>query len=200
MDDANNLSTREADLTLLLQRDPNFSKSNFLARVSDIFVTLQDAWMKKDWKSIRAFETNQLFHQHEQQLQQFIEKGQTNVVEDISVLETWIAEYQEDAQHQILTAVLRARYRDYLINDENGKVLKGNPKKRYIMTYRMEFLRKVDAKTEDTNVTAATQCPNCGANLSINQNGICEYCGSEVTTGATDWVLNRLTPLRQEVL
>lgn len=191
---------QEADLTLLLQRDPNFSKAAFLARVSDIFVTLQNAWMKKEWKSMRAFETNHLFHQHERQLQQFVERKQTNVIEDLAVLETSLASYQEDAQHQMLSAILRARSRDYLIDDETKKVLKGDPKKRYIMTYRLEFLRKIDAKTENSNVTAATQCPNCGANLSINQNGVCEYCGSEVTTGATDWVLNALIPLHQEIL
>lgn len=193
-------SMSQEQLNQLLTRDPNFSKEDFLARAGDVFITLQNAWTAKDWRSIRAFETNQLFHQHEKQLEQFIQNGQTDVVEDISVLSTELEEYTEDAQHQYLKVILTARYRDYIVDDATQRVVKGDKNRRYLMTYRMTFLRKLDATTEFKESASATSCPNCGANLSINQNGICEYCGSEVTTGAMQWVLNTLQPVSQRTL
>lgn len=187
----------DQNLQTLLDRDPHFSKQQFLLHVSDVFVALQQAWTAKDWRTIRAFESNNLYDQHARQLQQYIDKKQTNVVEDISVLETRIESYEEDEENSYLNAIIRARYCDYVIEDESGRVIKGKKGHRYIMTYRMQFMRKLDAKTENQTQTKATQCPNCGAPLAINQNGICEYCGAEVTTGANQWVLSALQPLEQ---
>lgn len=190
-------SVSDQNLQTLLDRDPHFSKQQFLLRVSDVFVALQQAWTAKDWRTIRAFESNNLYDQHARQLQQYIDKKQTNVVEDISVLETRIESYEEDEENSYLNATIIARYCDYVIEDESRRVIKGKKGHRYIMTYRMQFMRKLDAKTENQTQTKATQCPNCGAPLAINQNGICEYCGAEVTTGANQWVLSALQPLEQ---
>lgn len=195
-----NIKGEDINLTQLTNRDPAFSKQSFLSRVSNVFVTLQNAWTDKDWKSIRTFESDQLFYQHQQQLDDFIEKGQTNVVEDIAVLDTKIEEYSEDTQNSYLNTIIQARYRDYVVDDSNGKVLKGNKNRRYVMTYRMTFMRQLDAKTIPAAETHVTTCPNCGANLSINQHGVCDYCGSEVTTGAQQWVLTRLQPISQQTL
>ena len=194
--------TKGEDINLdqLTKRDLNFSKQTFLSRVSNVFVTLQNAWTDKDWKSIRTFETDQPFYQHQQQLDSFIKKEQTNVVEDIAVLDTKIEEYSEDAQNSYLSAIVQARYRDYVVDDNTGKVVKGDKNRRYVMTYRMTFLRQLGAKTTASEETHVTTCPNCGANLSINQHGVCDYCGSEVTTGAQQWVLTKLQPLSQQTL
>ena len=35
-------------------------------------------------------------------------------------------------------------------------------------------------------------CPNCGAPLTINQAGVCEYCDTKITLGQFDWVLSRI--------
>lgn len=187
----------EVNLDALLERDPNFSKPEFLLRASDVFIALQQAWTAKDWRGIRAFESNSLYDQHARQLQVYIDKGQTNVVEDISILNTVFDAYEEDRENAYLSIILEARYRDYVIEDESGKVIKGDKESRYIMTYRMQFMRNLEVKTEKATETKVTQCPNCGASLSISQNGICEYCGAEVTTGANQWVLTALQPLQQ---
>lgn len=187
----------EVNLDALLDRDPSFSKPEFLVRASDVFIALQQAWTAKDWRGIRAFESNNLYDQHARQLQVYIDKGQTNVVEDISILNTVLESYEEDRENSYLSVILEARYRDYVIEDESGRVIKGDKKSRYIMTYRMQFMRSLEAKTEKSSDTKVTQCPNCGASLSISQNGICEYCGAEVTTGANQWVLTALQPLQQ---
>lgn len=189
--------TEEVNLDALFERDPNFSKPEFLLRASDVFIALQQAWTAKDWRGIRAFESNNLYDQHARQLQVYIDKGQTNVVEDISILNTILESYEEDRENSYLSVILEARYRDYVIEDASGRVIKGDKNSRYTMTYRMQFMRNLQVKTEKSAETKVTQCPNCGASLSISQNGICEYCGAEVTTGANQWVLTALQPMQQ---
>lgn len=191
---------QDLNLEQLMTRDPNFSKEIFLSRVATVFVTLQDAWTNKDWQAIRPFESDQLFEMHNNQLKQFIDAGQTNKVEDVTVLSTAVESYQEDANHQFLNAIIRARYHDYLVDDKSGRVIKGDPSVLYMMTYRMVFSRELNASTKSDASTSVVSCPNCGAQLSINQHGICEYCGSSVTTGAMQWVLVRLEPIEQRTL
>lgn len=184
----------------VLERDPNFSKGVFLSTASNVFVALQNAWTNKDWKSIRAFESDYLFNQHETQLNDYIEKKITNIVEEISVRRTVIEDYTVDSANQYMSVILKARYRDYVIDDKTGKVIKGDKNKRYMMTYRMTFMRTIDAVTDVTRDAEVTTCPNCGANLSINQHGVCDYCGSEVSKGALKWILVSLEPLEQVLL
>lgn len=181
----------------LTAKDENFSPEAFESRVGNTFMQLQKAWMNKDAKTLRTFEGAQLYDMHSAQMQEYIEAKKTNKVEDIAILESRIERYEEDESHEFLHVIVRARYRDYVIDDETEKVLKGDPKKRYIMTYRMTFMRTAGLKTKEANKGRVTTCPNCGANLSINQHGVCEYCGSEVTTGDFDWVLTKLTALSQ---
>lgn len=52
--------------------DTNFSEEAFLAWAREVFITLNVAWTKQDWKMIRPFESEQLFREHSQQLDEYI--------------------------------------------------------------------------------------------------------------------------------
>lgn len=187
---------RPETLNALREADPNFSQTTFLARVANMFVQLQQAWMDKDWKRARPFEHDQIFHLHAQQLQQFIDKGETNRIEDIVVLNTDIESYEVDGPYEYLNTIIEARFRDYVVDDESGDVIRGDKDTPVTMTYRWKLMRKRGTQSKDTDIHV-TQCPNCGASLSIGQNGVCSYCGSEVTTGNHDWVLAGIERIRQ---
>lgn len=186
-----------ASLDALRESDPNFSQNAFLSRVSNMFMQLQEAWTDKDWKRVRPFEHDQIFHMHNEQLNRFIENGQTNVIEDIAILDTRLESYEQDGPYEYLNVIIRARFKDYIIDDASGQMIKGFKDRPVTMTYRWKIMRRRGTKTEHSD-TMVTQCPNCGANMSIGQNGICEYCGSEVTLGTHDWVLTQIVPLAQE--
>ncbi len=187
------------DLSVLKEKDPGFSENAFLSRLNNMFIELQDAWTKKDWRRARPYENDQIFRMHAKQLQAFIDNNTTNVVEDINIINSYIESYEEDNSYEYIDAIIVARFRDYIVDDETGDVVKGSRDTRYRMTYRWKLMRSLGTKTEIKSIDV-TQCPNCGANLSINQHGVCEYCGSEVTTGNYDWVLTSITPLKQEIL
>lgn len=179
--------------TQIRQIDPMFSEDNFLAWTKEVFIKLQTAWTKKDWSIIRPFESNELFEQHNSQLQEFIERGRTNIVERINVTSATLYSFRQDGDKETLKVTLKAVMRDYIIDDSTKRVLEGNPNVDQYMTYRLTFIRKAGVKTKPgTNSKSTTNCPNCGAPTQITSAGKCEYCGSVITTGEHDWVLSNL--------
>lgn len=173
--------------------DPAFSEDNFLAWTKEIFIKLQNAWTKKDWSIIRPFESNELFQQHNSQLQEFIDAGKTNIVERINVSSSTLYSFTQDGDKETLKVTLKAVMRDYIIEDSTKKILEGNPNVDQYMTYRLTFIRKAGVKTKPgTSNKSTTSCPNCGAPTTITSAGQCEYCGSIITTGEHDWVLSNL--------
>ncbi|MBQ3710101.1 MAG: Tim44 domain-containing protein [Bacteroidales bacterium] len=170
--------------------DPAFSSDKFIGFAREVFMTIQAAWTAKDWKPIRPFESEALFNQHKQQLDEYIRLGKTNVVEKIAIQHCSLHSFQQDGDKEVLTVWLNAVMRDYVIDDATKKVLESDPNRDWYMHYEMVFNRKAGVKTNPgQRGNAVTNCPNCGAPTEITSSGQCPYCGSVVTNGEHDWVL-----------
>ena len=170
--------------------DPAFSSDKFIGFAREVFMKIQEAWTAKDWKPIRPFESENLFNQHKQQLDEYIRLGKTNVVEKIAIKHCSLHAFQQDGDKEVLTVWLNAVMRDYVIDDATKKVLESDPNRDWYMKYEMVFNRKAGVKTDPTRKgNAVTNCPNCGAPTEITSAGQCPYCGSIVTNGEHDWVL-----------
>jgi Uncharacterized protein conserved in bacteria len=176
------------------QRDPNFSADKFIAFGKEVFVTLQNAWTARDWRKVRPFESDSLFKVHEQQLQEYINTGKINIIENICVNTAYLSEFYADQQFEYLTMYLNVRMIDYIIDEKSRNVLKGNPKINCYMKYKMKFIRSINTMSHaDLDKLNVTNCPNCGAPTQITSSGECEYCNSVITTGNYNWVLTDLS-------
>ena len=170
--------------------DPNFSSDKFIGFAREVFMKIQEAWTSKDWKVIRPFESETLFNQHKQQLDEYIRLKKTNVVEKIAIKHCSLQSFQQDGDKEVLTVLLNAVMRDYVIDDETKKVLESDPNRDWYMRYEMVFNRKAGVKTEaGKKGNSITNCPNCGAPTEVTSSGQCTYCGSVITNGEHDWVL-----------
>ena len=170
--------------------DPAFSADKFVGFAREVFMTIQAAWTAKDWKPIRPFESETLFNQHKQQLDEYIRLGKTNVVEKVGIKHCSLHSFQQDGDKEVLVVWLNAVMRDYVIDDATKKVLESDPNRDWYMKYEMVFNRKAGVKTDPGRKgNAITNCPNCGAPTEITSSGQCTYCGSVVTNGEHDWVL-----------
>ena len=170
--------------------DPDFSSDKFIGFAREVFMTIQQAWTAKDWKPIRPFESETLFNQHKQQLDEYIRLGKTNVVEKIAIKHCSLHAFRQDGDKEVLTVWLNAVMRDYVIDDATKQVLESDPNRDWYMRYEMVFNRKAGLKTDPGKKgNAITNCPNCGAPTEITSSGQCEYCGSVITNGEHDWVL-----------
>ena len=190
------LTKDQGSLDLLMTKDPGFSEQMMISKVNNMFVRLQLAWMNKVWEEVRPFETDALFNTHKMQLDQHIAMKRTNRMEDIGVLNTEILRYYQRGEYDYLDVAIKAKFLDYVVDDTTGKVIKGNPNRTLYMQYKWKLTRKAGVATNTIHVEA-TACPNCGANISINQAGKCEYCGSIVTKGDFDWVLTEIEVISQ---
>ncbi|MCI8290663.1 MAG: TIM44-like domain-containing protein [Clostridia bacterium] len=176
--------------------DPMFNKEEFLAFARSVFIKLQEAWTARDWSIIRPFESNELFEQHQKQLQGYIDNNQINVMERICVKDIKLSHFAQVGDKDVLKVVLSSKMVDYIIDATTQKVLKGDKVTDRHSTYQLTFIRKTGVKTKvGTSEVNTTNCPNCGAPTQITSSGKCEYCGSVITTGEYNWVLSDLTKL-----
>lgn len=184
----------EAEIVPAIQAiDPNFSRDAFINWGNEVFITLQQAWTERDWSKIRPFEKEELYRQHEMQLQEYIRTGRINVIERVNIRQAYLHRYQRDAQYEYLTVYMETRMNDYIIDEKTQNVVKGDPNRDYYLNYLLTYMRRTGVLTDAAKSNHSTvSCPNCGAPVSITSAGRCEYCDHIITTGEHDWVLSSL--------
>lgn len=177
--------------------DPNFSTDAFISWAKEVFIRIQQAWTEQNWKIIRPFESNELFNQHNNQLQEYIRQNKINIVEKINVSNAGLREFRIDGDKEVLVLELHAIMRDYVIDAKTKNVIEGDKNRDWHMKYLMTFIRKKGVQTKvGTSNKSTTNCPNCGAPTEITSSGQCEYCDSVITTGEYDWVLNDIHSIK----
>ena len=178
--------------------DPNFSADAFIGWTREVFMKIQTAWSTRNWEEIRPFESNELFNQHNMQLNEYINNKKINKVEKINIKKVALESFKVDGDKEVLTVYLDAILRDYVVDDTTNKVLESDPNKDWYMTYIMTFNRRSGVKTKPGLSNKSTSnCPNCGAPTEITSSGKCEYCKSIITTGDHDWVLSDIRSREQ---
>ena len=129
--------------------DPMFDEDRFLSQVKLVYLQLQSAWTEKDWNSVRNLESTSLYEQHLTQLQEHIRAKTTNVLERVRVEDSKIKDFIENPDgNDRIEVILSSTMRDYIRNDETGRVIEGDPTKDLFTVYRMVFLREHGAQTE----------------------------------------------------
>ena len=107
-----------ADITRALQEtDPAFNATAFLEWAKEVFLKLQYAWMERDWEKVRPFESEELYAQHERQLQEYKRRGCINILERINVNNAYFFSLKKDKNWETLSVVMQVRMIDYIINN-----------------------------------------------------------------------------------
>lgn len=196
--EATNVELEQTVISKINYTDPYFDSAQFKSKVTNMYVSLQEAWEQKNWKIARPFESDQLFRVHSNQLMEYIQREQTNVMDRVSVNAVDILSYNEYPSSG--TAQIRVRIKasqiDYIKDDRTNKIIMGNPSISQRCIYEWVLVRSLNVKSNTSSSgNEATCCPSCGAPLSIGMAGTCEYCNANVTTGQYDWVLNEIRKL-----
>lgn len=179
------------------ENDPDFSAERFLSWSKQVFVQLQEAWTERDWKKARPFEAEELFNLHKSQLEDYIRNGTINIMENVCANDAYLCDYTKDSKFEYLSVMMDTRYNDYIIKEDTREVIKGDPKKTYFVKYKLKFKRTIGVHTGENSNASTTKCPNCGAPVDVNAAGQCAYCGTVITNGSHDWVLNDLEDIEQ---
>jgi len=176
--------------SIIKQNDPNFSASDFVTFVKEVYIDIETAWMKRDMTPVRPVLHENLYNTTVRQVQAKIDQGVVYHYESMVVNTAYLTSYARDAQFEYVTLYLNARRIDWQEDEKTGRILRGDKTTRWDMRYKMKFMRSAGTKTkQETSGVTRHNCPNCGAPLEITSSGKCNYCNSVVTTGQYSWVL-----------
>ncbi len=196
------LPDRTNEISLIIQeRDPAFTAPDFISFVRDVYVDIQDAWMKRDLEPVRGVLHQNLYQQTQKQIDKKIADGIVNYLERISVNTAYLTSYRRDAEYEYVTVYLAASMIDYQVKEATGEILYGDKTTRWNLKYNMTFVRANDAVSRSAEEKdEGFVCPNCGAPLTGTSFGVCEYCDSVVTTGVYDWVLSSFGVVKEDTV
>lgn len=196
------LPDRTSEISLIIQeRDPAFTAPDFISFVRDVYVDIQDAWMKRNLEPVRGVLHQNLYQQTQKQIDKKIADGIINYLERISVNTAYLTSYRRDAEYEYVTVYLAASMIDYQVKEATGEILYGDKTTRWNLKYKMTFVRANDAVSRSAEEKdEGFVCPNCGAPLTGTSFGVCEYCDSVVTTGVYDWVLTSFGVVKEDTV
>jgi hypothetical protein len=186
-------STVTEDLAALQAKDPNFNQQMFLDRAQAAFFALQKAWMDRNLEPARVYMSDGIYHRWKTQIDAMIAAHKKNLLDNLVIGGVQIVKVQTDPNFDTITVRIDASAADYEVDDTTAnKVIYGSRQNQNFTEY-WTFIRSGSARTKAGEGAEVTQCPNCGAPLSINESGVCSYCKAVVTTGQFGWVLDNIT-------
>ena len=167
---------------------PEFETEQFKSRVAEIFLNLQSAWSSQKWEQARPFETDALFQTHRYWMEMYAREKLRNVLEDVAISSLEIVRVVIDGPYDAITVRIFAAMRDYTVNAA-GEVVGGSRTTVRSFSEYWTFVRKRSCKITAVD---SKRCPNCGGELAISMAGVCDYCGSKITSGDFGWVASRI--------
>jgi hypothetical protein len=186
-------STLTEDLAALQTKDPNFNQQIFLDRAQAAFFALQKAWMDRNLEPARVYMSDGIYHRWKTQIDAMIAAHKKNMLDNLVIGGVQIVKVQTDPNFDTVTVRIDASAADYEVDDTTAnKVIYGSRQNQNFTEY-WTFIRSGSARTKAGEGAELTQCPNCGAPLSINESGVCSYCKAVVTSGQFGWVLDNIT-------
>ncbi len=186
-------STLTEDLAALQAKDPNFNQQMFLDRAQAAFFALQKAWMDRNLEPARVYMSDGIYHRWKTQIDAMIAAHKKNMLDNLVIGGVQIVKVQTDPNFDTITVRIDASAADYEVDDTTAnKVIYGSRQNQNFTEY-WTFIRSGSARTKAGEGAEVTQCPNCGAPLSINESGVCSYCKAVVTSGQFGWVLDNIT-------
>lgn len=176
----------------LKDKDPDFNSTIFINRVKVAFLKIQQAWCAHDLSDIRAFVSDGIYERFSLQIAEQKDEGVRNHMEEIQIIDATIAQLISDNVFDTLTVRISASAVDYTEKISDGKMIDGTRRAEKFVEY-WSFVRKPGAASLKGAGLIEGNCPNCGAELKLNQAAKCESCGSLIKSGEYDWVLSEIT-------
>jgi predicted lipid-binding transport protein (Tim44 family) len=186
------VSPVEQGLAEIQAHDPAFSQEPFLESVQKSFFIVQEAWTDRKPEMSRQVMADGIWQQHQVQIEKYVSEHKRNVLEDLAVGDLRILSAHSDQTYDTITVRIFAACADYDVDDDSGKVVRGN---RSVGQWQEDwtFQRSSSATTKPGAGTLNSKCPNCGAPLNVDLQGVCDYCHQPIMGGKYDWVLARIS-------
>ena len=167
----------------------NFNIEEFKNKSYEIFIDIQKAWMYFEYDKLKELLTDELYNTYLMDLETLKIKNQKNIMSDFENISTKLIGIKKENNQYVATVLLNTKFYDY-IEDNSGSIIRGNPRSKVNNIYILTFVKSVNEIKNNT-------CPKCGADVSGNVTGICDYCKTKITFNEYDWVMSEKKKIRQ---
>ena len=162
-----------------------FNEAMFKTKVDNIFVKLYTAVMKGNLDDVKHFLSQDVYEKFNNYIKELTSNGKRQMYDELNVKNTRIISRTKTDDKEIVKVELISRYMDYIIDINNGNLISGDNTRRIEKRNILTFEKKLNTK----DIGIVRKCPGCGASISVNTSGKCEYCDTIFNQEDYDYVL-----------
>ena len=162
-----------------------FNEAMFKTKVDNIFVKVHTSIMKQDLSEVSHFIGDKLEEELQNKINNLKSQNNRQIYDELNVKNTSIISRKINNDKEVIEVELISRYMDYIIDIDTGDLLSGDSSRRIERRNVLTFEKKIDTK----DITLVRRCPGCGASISVNTSGKCDYCGATFNWEEYDYVL-----------
>lgn len=142
---------------------------------------------KEELEILKKVMTSQLYNNLTFQMKEFKKDGLKFVTEDLMIKEVSLVDYAKGMSKEEIKVFIKAKMREYIVEEDNGNIIRGNKKKVLERKVVMTFLKQ----NKEDEEGFITNCPNCGAETAQVEFGKCAYCDTLVFPIRYNWTLTK---------
>lgn len=162
-----------------------FNEAMFKTKVDNIFVKLFTSIMKGDLSDVDHFISDEVKNKYMTYINGLKSKNERQIYDELNVKDTKILSRKELEDKEVIEVEIISRYMDYIIDIDTGETVKGDDTRRIEKRNVLVFEKKNNTK----DIKLVRKCPGCGASISVNTSGKCEYCGTIYNLEDYDYIL-----------
>ena len=162
-----------------------FNEAKFKSYVDNVFIKIYTAVMLDELESVRHFMSDEVFSMFSDRIDKLNQKNLRQMYDELNVKSTSIISFDNTDFEYVITVRLISRYLDYYLNKDTGDFVSGNMDTRVERENILVFSKKKNFHS----VGVVRKCSGCGASISVNTNGVCDYCGVTYNLEDYDYIL-----------
>jgi len=162
-----------------------FNEAMFMTKVDNIFVKLHTCIMKGDLSDVDHFISDNVYKKYQKYIDELKSNNERQMYDELNVKSTKILNKLETEDSNIIEVEIISRYMDYVIDIDSGNLKRGIDTMRVEKRNILTFEKKKDTK----DIKIVRKCPGCGASISVNTSGQCDYCGRIYNQEDYDFIL-----------
>lgn len=162
-----------------------FNEAMFKTKVDNIFVKLFTSIMKGDLSDVDHFISDEVKNKYMTYINELKSRNERQMYDELNVKDTKILSGKELEDKEVIEVEIISRYMDYIIDIDTGETIKGDDTRRIEKRNILVFEKKNDTK----DIKLVRKCPGCGASISVNTSGKCDYCGTIYNLEDYDYIL-----------
>jgi uncharacterized Zn finger protein (UPF0148 family) len=171
---------------------PPFPEGLNEQKVQNSFLSIQDAWQKKDLKDVRRWISDGVYQRYTAQFAMMNKLSQVNKLSNIQIRGIRLAKTATDGFYRTADVAVSFSMDDSFVSDKYpqfNESFRGDSDTEF-----WTFIKRDDAKP-GKDLYSTDSCPNCGAPLENKMGEIsrCGSCGTLTNNASYDWVLSEIT-------